>query len=503
MNSHCEIHGSKWQTVLAVLAACGLTLGVLVLSVVMGVTTYRSTLEAAKQNARFVSSLLAGQMGMVLLDSESDLHAIGRLLQILPDVRLHDHRQRLREMLDDIQHKRPYVRRLLITDPQGRITDWTGRGEPPEVGHLDYIQAHRLAEREAFVGSPLANSRHARDWVFGVSLGQRDHKGELTHIVAAVISLDLLLEVFQGQGIPPGVGIMVTNQEGQIYISAPGQEYFAGSTVPGLKDYVEHGAQGSTFVGRSPVGEGELVAGSTLVSRSPLLAFAAFRLDQILAPWRQHALVYGGASIALLLVVTALSVLLVRGQIRLNRQGQQLALSAATDMLTGALNRRSFMAAAKRECARMARYGGEVACVMLDLDYFKAVNDTYGHAAGDLALSSAARFISSRLREPDLLCRYGGEEFVLLLPGTGQAQAATVAEALRLGVEGLSLESEGQHFSVTASFGVAGVLRDDASVEDAIARADQALYRAKEEGRNRVCQAPSPSGLACSPVTVG
>jgi len=107
MNDRHDNRDSRWQTVLAVLAACGLTLGVLVMSVSMAVTSYRTALNTATQNARFVSSLLAGQMSMVLLDTEGDLESISRLLKILPDKYVQAHQQQLHEMLDEIQQKHP------------------------------------------------------------------------------------------------------------------------------------------------------------------------------------------------------------------------------------------------------------------------------------------------------------------------------------------------------------------------------------------------------------
>jgi diguanylate cyclase (GGDEF)-like protein len=130
---------------------------------------------------------------------------------------------------------------------------------------------------------------------------------------------------------------------------------------------------------------------------------------------------------------------------------------------------------------------------MMDLDHFKMINDNYGHSAGDLTLNSAAQFIMSRLRESDLFCRYGGEEFLLLLPDTDQDGAAVVAEELRKGLAGLRLENTNKCFFITASFGVAEKQPADTSVVEVLIRADQALYRAKDEGRNRVCRASNAS----------
>jgi diguanylate cyclase (GGDEF)-like protein len=193
----------------------------------------------------------------------------------------------------------------------------------------------------------------------------------------------------------------------------------------------------------------------------------------------------------LIFVLAALSTLLVRGQIRLNRQGRELALAASTDLLTGALNRRAFLESANREFARVCRYGGRLACIMIDLDHFKNINDTHGHAAGDLILASAAHHIASRLREPDLFCRFGGEEFVILLPGTDWGGGAKVAEELRAGLSGLNLEHGGKKLPLTASFGVADISDQCTTLDALILLADQALYKAKESGRDRVCCAPA------------
>jgi diguanylate cyclase (GGDEF)-like protein len=215
----------------------------------------------------------------------------------------------------------------------------------------------------------------------------------------------------------------------------------------------------------------------------------------VLKPWKKHAMVYGGGSIVLVIIVAALSALLVRSQVRLNRQSRALALAASTDVLTGALTRRAFMDAADREFARICRYGGHLACIMIDLDHFKNINDTHGHAAGDLILASAAQHIASRLREPDMFCRYGGEEFVILLPETDQFGAATVAEELRAGLSGLNLEHREKKLPLTASFGVADISNQCTTLDVLLALADKALYEAKESGRNLVCCAPAQTGL--------
>ena len=496
MSDQLESASASRQTVLVVVAACGLTVAVLVLAVAMAVASYRATVGVARQNARFASSLVAGQMAMVLLDLEDSLEEVGRALEVFPDREVGDHDQILRNLLAGLQRERSYIRALFITDDKGRITDWTDQGQMPDVSARDYIAAHHSGTRGAFVGAPVINLRQPGDWVFGVSLGLRNEGGELVRIAVLLVGLDPLLETFQDLDLPQGVRLAVTDMLGRVYLYAPGYEHYVGRTAPGMENYHRLKDQGSTYVGPSPMDGIEVVMGSTPVNRYPLLAFAGFHLEQVLAPWRREAMAYGGAALALVAVAGSLSVLLVRGQVRLARQGHELALLASQDALTGALNRRAFMIDAHREFSRVRRYGGELSCLMFDLDHFKSINDSYGHAAGDLALTTAAGFIRTRLRTPDLFCRWGGEEFVMLLPGTDLDGAVHLAESLREGLSRLELETEGLCFTLTASFGVAVVLASDASVEELLNRSDQAMYKAKDDGRNCVRKAALPSNWA-------
>jgi diguanylate cyclase (GGDEF)-like protein len=490
MNSLHKAHKSRGHTVLVVLVAGGLTLATLALVVVMACSSYRSTLDAARQNARFISSLVATQMGMVLIDIENSLTETARLLAMMQDLPPREQNDQLRETLGSILRKKTYIQTMFITDSQGQIMSWTGPGIAPDIADQDYVAAHQGKDLGVFIGVPMHSKVRPGTWIFGVSLGMRDRQGQLTHSVGAVVALLPLLEIFDSVDMPQGTHLMITDLEGRIYLHAPNQEQNVDRTVPEIKNSALRDKQSGTFNGLSTIDHMELVAGGTRISRYPLLAFASFPREMVLEAWKKHAMVYGGASIVLVLVVAGLSTLLVRGQIRLNRQSHELALAASMDMLTGALNRRAFMECASREFARVCRYGGHLSCIMIDLDHFKNINDSYGHAAGDLILSSSAHYIASRLREPDMFCRYGGEEFVILLPGTDRNGAATVAEELRAGLAGLDLKRGNEKLSLTASFGVAEIHAQCSTLDILLTLADQALYEAKENGRNRVCLAP-------------
>jgi len=174
----------------------------------------------------------------------------------------------------------------------------------------------------------------------------------------------------------------------------------------------------------------------------------------------------------------------------LREANAKLSELAATDSLTGLSNNRAFREALGRELARAQRAGTPVAVIMMDIDFFKRVNDTHGHAAGDEVLLSVAQSLRGALRAGDLAARYGGEEFVLLLPGTLLAGACVVGERLRHAIETSPVElNDGTQLAVTASFGCA-LARGTSDASGVLARADAALYAAKRGGRNRVAVEP-------------
>ena len=155
---------------------------------------------------------------------------------------------------------------------------------------------------------------------------------------------------------------------------------------------------------------------------------------------------------------------------------------ATTDSLTGAWNRRYFEQAAAFEIARTDRYGDPLALLMLDIDHFKLLNDTHGHPVGDKVLVELTRRVRPRLRATDIWARWGGEEFVALLPDTNGEDAVRLAEKLRQLIAGEPFPGVGQ---VTSSFGVAE-FRPDETADHWFTRVDKALYAAKKAGRNRV-----------------
>lgn len=160
---------------------------------------------------------------------------------------------------------------------------------------------------------------------------------------------------------------------------------------------------------------------------------------------------------------------------------------ATHDELTGVANRRALIQALDRDVAHAVRSGEPYALLMLDMDHFKSVNDTCGHRVGDQVLCHVAAIVRARLRSQDLVGRYGGEEFVVLLPGTPAQGAAVLAERLREAVAQAPCECQGRLIPVTVSIGVCGARLESGDTWDQLIHAaDQALYAAKAAGRNRV-----------------
>jgi len=180
----------------------------------------------------------------------------------------------------------------------------------------------------------------------------------------------------------------------------------------------------------------------------------------------------------------------VKTHLRLKRKADMLDNLVSVDGLTEIANRRHFDEALEAEWKRARRAGNPLSLIMIDIDFFKQHNDTYGHAAGDDCLRRVAMMLKKSLKRPaDMVARYGGEEFAAILPETGNEQAQVLAESMRTNVEALKIKhSHSTHSGrLTISVGVATLVpTDDSESSDLIKTADSALYKAKEAGRNRV-----------------
>jgi diguanylate cyclase (GGDEF)-like protein len=177
------------------------------------------------------------------------------------------------------------------------------------------------------------------------------------------------------------------------------------------------------------------------------------------------------------------------------RLRESLRTQAIRDPLTGLFNRRYMEETMERECARFNRLGTPISLIMMDFDHFKKFNDTYGHTSGDMLLRQFGSWLKTQNRVEDIACRFGGEEFILILPGANLDIARKRAEQLRLGVKRLRGQQSGKFLQrVSLSLGVAVFPDHGSTVEEIITAADMAMYQAKKEGRDRVRIANYPVG---------
>jgi diguanylate cyclase (GGDEF)-like protein len=182
---------------------------------------------------------------------------------------------------------------------------------------------------------------------------------------------------------------------------------------------------------------------------------------------------------------------------RIEEQNDELRRLASRDALTGCLNRRAFFELASELLAQAQQSRQPLCCLMIDIDHFKQFNDNYGHAVGDQVIQVVARSLGAGLRQSDVLGRYGGEEFCVVLPGLTVQDALAVAERMRgeiqtqahMAIRGTQVKA------ITASFGVTTVNVQARNIEGLIDQADQALYQSKQNGRNRVTQWQSPEAV--------
>jgi diguanylate cyclase (GGDEF)-like protein len=199
----------------------------------------------------------------------------------------------------------------------------------------------------------------------------------------------------------------------------------------------------------------------------------------------------GHGSVAALSSFVALGITLATslGYLLMHRERQELEIErlAMTDALTGVYNRRTLFDLGEKELSRARRTGASLSAIILDLDHFKRINDKYGHLGGDTVLLRFVEVVRGCLRTSDVLTRYGGEEFCILLPDVGIAGARVVGERIRAAIEASTFFIGAVPLTVTSSVGVASVpAGGQVTLSSLVARADQALYTAKRDGRNRV-----------------
>lgn len=239
-----------------------------------------------------------------------------------------------------------------------------------------------------------------------------------------------------------------------------------------------------SYTSISPVDGRERIYGLSKIEKIPLVVLVGFDLNRALAEWHRRAWQISAGFLALLVVSAAA----LRAHRIVLLQRDELRTLATTDPLTGVANRRQLIQAGENEVSRALRYGRRMAVIMVDIDNFKSVNDTWGHPTGDRVIQSLAEAMVAATREQDVVGRLGGEEFAAILLEADRQGVCAIAERLRQSVQDsiAALSDDGQTVRVTVSVGSATLEPDDKAFKDVLGRADKALYVAKTGGRNQV-----------------
>lgn len=305
----------------------------------------------------------------------------------------------------------------------------------------------------------------------------------------ALVELDALLKLLEPLRVKPNGNIAIVHQDGTLLARLPYVRDYIGKSVRNNPNFTQilSRTRSGFYQTNSPSTDHvpRLIAFEHL-SDHPLIVLAGAGEQESLQAWVQkRQLVFLlGAGFSLLLAGLYISLLLAMN--RMQQATWQLAQLATTDPLTGRMNRRAFDQQAEREFMRAQRYQTPLAVMMLDIDHFKRVNDTHGHAIGDIVLRQLSTAWHNTLRKLDSVGRLGGEEFAILLPQTTLDDARMLGERLRLLTAGLDIPSASGPFRVTVSIGISVANPHDPEFSQILQRADMALYRAKQRGRNQV-----------------
>jgi diguanylate cyclase (GGDEF)-like protein len=415
---------------------------------------------------------------------------------------------RLRRLLSDRKGSLPQLQRIAILDADGRwiASDRAGAVERRVDRDAAYFRHHRDRDDVApFLGPPI-HEPSTNEWIVTVSRRFNDAHGRFAGVVLAQVALSYFNAYFDQFDLGRQGAITLVMSDGTVVDRRPFLDNIIASNVsdsPLFRDYIPFDDHGIAWI-TARFDHVERLVAYHRTDGFPMYAIAALSRKEILAPWISDVIMQACAALVFVALIAFVGrrliritaqrhrdqVLLLQSRSSLLCANARLEELAREDGLTGIPNRREFDRAIAEELMRASRRGGSIALLMIDIDHFKAYNDTYGHAQGDACLRRVAGLVGARASRPgDLAARYGGEEFVVLLPETDVAGARRVAEKLRAELHQAALpHGTSPKRIVTASIGVAA-MKSTAAPFSALAlieKADGALYAAKRAGRDSI-----------------
>ncbi len=352
-----------------------------------------------------------------------------------------------------------------------------------DVSDRDYYLAQKSPLTRGLYFAQAVKSRVTKVWGLPLSYPLPPNRFEL-ELVFAAIELPLIVKSWENALPSSSSSINLIRSDGSILATSPFMEAFQGVSVAAgeLWKNLPGKARGSIVIKKPLLSRSDILIAWKSLTKYPASATVSMPLSEVYEEWEEQL----GRSLVTLtavsLILIAMALLIARLLAKQRENEQRLEVLATRDALTGLYNRRYTIARLADEIERTKRHKRPLSCLMMDLDHFKACNDTFGHLFGDEILKAFAAVLTANTRRQDVAGRLGGEEFLLVLAETDKAEAFIVAEKLRAKTTEISLK-DGK--SLTVSIGVAGMNDGHATVEALLHAADQAMYRAKAAGRNR------------------
>ena len=389
-----------------------------------------------------------------------------------------------RRVIDNLILENPFLTALMVIDKNGQVIHWNNNVQKLNLSQRQYFLIHQSGIFDGlYIDWPKPSLINQGQWIFGTSKAIRHSDQSLIRVLAAIVDLKYFYRQYQEMFTTPGATLTISSLDGHIYAHIPGNEELIGQQLP------EFAAENAKIIDNE-----KQLSISKRVARYPLMITVEKEKSVILAPWKNSSLSFAMLGVVVSLVLfffTYRTALYQRRQLTIEKD---LRLLAITDPLTQLVNRRHVLEQAKLEIKKAVRNDSSLSIILIDLDHFKNVNDKYGHQKGDEVLVGTAETFKHCCRETDILSRFGGEEFLLVLPDTDSQGAMASASKICDSLAQKTYSHSSGEFSVTGSFGVAQWMPEETDISSALQRAEAALHAVKNCGRNNVRWMPNKFG---------
>jgi len=462
-----------------------LTLGVFSILLILGLIVY-NLYQQKEATLREAHNNLVGLATSISLDQKRAFAGLEQIFFGLENYMASHENDRhvdppeIRRIIDDLIIQNDYLTALLIIDADGQVLHWNNNFQKPNLGQRHYFHYHQNNQtNRLFFSGPQQSLVNPGQRIFGVSRAVRNNDQSLSLVIAAIIDLAFFDRQYQAILDVPGTTLTISSTDGLVYSQLPANDEIIGVKLP------EYAA--SFRLQES----GTLPLNVTRkVAHYPLLITVDQKESTVLIGWHFNVLFFSLFGLLLALIIGIMTWRITLHQRHEQQIKHQLREQAHTDPLTGLANRRYALEQAKLETKKALRNKSFLTVILLDMDFFKKINDTYGHQSGDMVLEGTAEILRNCCRATDILCRYGGEEFLLVLPDTNVHGALITAQKIRAQMEETTYQQDDKKIHVTASIGVTQWEPDEDDISEALQRADKALYKIKRSGRNNVCWLP-------------